>query len=190
MHSPAYCSPRSLSAPARAQTTVSAELDLTAGYSGEEVRAAASQLRLFGEGPGKIEFFAETAWGDRWAGDAPLLGQSVSGMDPIGTDVFGAAYPYRGHTQLIEAYAERFFRPRGTLLGVRAGRFRTPFGIYSRSDYGYTGFTRPPLIRYDGYFGLSNNWLEDGVTAHRRRAAALRRSERRPPARSWLCRQA
>jgi hypothetical protein len=151
------------SAPAGAQTTVSAELDLTAGYSGEEVRAAASQLRLFGEGPGKIEFFAETAWGDRWAGDAPLLGESVSGMDPIGTDVFGAAYPYRGHTQLIEAYAERFFRPRGTLLGVRAGRFRTPFGIYSRSDYGYTGFTRPPLIRYDGYFGLSNNWLEDGV---------------------------
>jgi hypothetical protein len=65
---------------------------------------------------------------------------------------------------LMEAYAERYFSPRGALLGVRAGRFRTPFGIYSRSDYGYTGFVRPPLIRYDGYFAVSNNWLEDGVT--------------------------
>jgi len=153
------------SAPARAQsTTVAAEMDLTAGYSGEEVRAAASQLRLFGQAPAGIEFFVETAWGDRWSGDAPLLGHSVSGIDPIGTDVFGAAYPYRGRAQLMEAFAERQFRPRGALLGIRAGRFRTPFGIYSRSDYGYSGFARPPLIRYDGYFGLSNNWLEDGAT--------------------------
>jgi hypothetical protein len=38
-----------------------------------------------------------------------------------------------------------------------------PFGIYSRSDHGYSGFLRPPLIRYDGYFGISNNWLEDGA---------------------------
>ena len=49
------------------------------------------------------------------------------------------------------------------MLGVRAGRFRMPFGIYSRSDHGYSGFLRPPLIRYDGYFGVSNNWLEDGA---------------------------
>jgi len=152
-----------LAAPVRAQTTVAAELDLTAGYSGEEIRAAASQLRLFGQGPAGIEFFAETAWGDRWSGDAPVLGAGISGIDPIGTDVFGAAYPYRGRAQLIEAYGERQFRPRQALLAVRAGRFRTPFGIYSRSDYGYSGFVRPPLIRYDGYFGLSNNWLEDGA---------------------------
>ena len=142
---------------------MAAELDLTAGFSGEEVRAAASQLRLFGQAPAKIEFFTETAWGDRWAGDAPLLGQNVSAADPMGTDVFGAAYPYRGRALLIEAYGERFFRPRGTLLGVKAGRFRMPFGIYTRSDYGYSGFARPPLIRYDGYYGLSNNWLEDGA---------------------------
>ena len=38
-----------------------------------------------------------------------------------------------------------------------------PFGIYSRSDYGYSGFLRPPLIRYDGYFGVSNSWLEEGA---------------------------
>jgi hypothetical protein len=148
--------------PARAQV-IAAELDLTAGYSGEDVHAAASQLRLFGEGPGGIAFFAEAAWGERWAGDAPVVGGGLSGVDPIGTDVFGSAYPYGGRTELIEMYAERTFRPRGALLGVRGGRFRMPFGIYSRSDHGYSGFLRPPLIRYDGYFGVSNNWLEDGA---------------------------
>jgi hypothetical protein len=148
---------------ARGQATLATEIDLTAGYSGEEVGAVASQLRLFGEAAAGIQFFAEAAWGDRWAGDAAVRGQSVSGVDPIGTDVFGAAYPYSGSVQLIEAWGERFFRPNGALLGVRAGRFRMPFGIYSRSDHGYSGFVRPPLVRYDGYFGLSNNWLEDGV---------------------------
>jgi hypothetical protein len=149
--------------PAHAQT-ISSEFDVTAGYSGEEIRAAASQIRLFGEATAGIGFFVEAAWGERWAGDAPVIGDGLSGVDPIGSDVFGAAYPYSGRVMLMEAYAERYFSPRGALLGVRAGRFRTPFGIYSRSDYGYTGFVRPPLIRYDGYFAVSNNWLEDGVT--------------------------
>ena len=149
--------------PAYAQTTIATEIDVTAAYSGEEIGAAASQVRLFGEGPGRIGFFAEAAWGERWAGDAPVVGELMSGTDPIGTDVFGAAYPYRGRTVLIEAYAERYFRPRGLVLGVRGGRFRMPFGIYNRSDYGYSGFLRPPLIRYDGYYGVSNNWLEDGA---------------------------
>lgn len=149
--------------PAHAQT-ISSEFDVTAGYSGEEIRAAASQIRLFGEATAGIGFLVEAAWGERWAGDAPVIGEGLSGVDPIGSDVFGAAYPYSGRVMLMEAYAERYFSPRGALLGVRAGRFRTPFGIYSRSDYGYTGFVRPPLIRYDGYFAVSNNWLEDGVT--------------------------
>src|SRR6476646_3040566 len=74
--------------------TASAELDLTAGYSGEEIRAAASQLRVFGEGPGKIRFFSEVSWGGRWAGDDPVIGAGLIGVDPIGSDVFGAAYPY------------------------------------------------------------------------------------------------
>jgi hypothetical protein len=151
-------------APARAQQTIAAELDMTAGYSGEDVRAAASQLRLFGEAPARIAFYAEAAWGDRWAGKAPIAGELVSGIDPMGTDVFGAAYPYHGRAQVIELYAERYFRPGGAVLSVRGGRFRMPFGIYSRSDYGYSGFLRPPLIRYDGYFGVSNNWLEDGAS--------------------------
>jgi hypothetical protein len=150
-------------APARAQETIAAELDVTTGYSGEDVGAAALQLRLFGKAPGAVDFFAEAVWGDRWAGDAPVIGGGLNGADPMGTDVFGAAYPYGGRTVLMEIYAERYFRPRGALLGVRAGRFRMPFGIYSRSDYGYSGFLRPPLIRYDGYFGVSNNWLEEGA---------------------------
>ena len=54
--------------------TISTEIDLTAGYSGEEVRTAASQIRLFGEAPGRVNFFLDAAWGDRWAGDAPIIG--------------------------------------------------------------------------------------------------------------------
>jgi hypothetical protein len=143
--------------------TLSSELDLTAGYSGEQIRAAASQLRLFGEVGAGIEVFAEAAWGDRWSGDAPVIGESLNGADPMGSDVFGAAYPYKGRIQLTEAFAERSFRPRGAVIGIRGGRFRLPFGIYNRSDHGYTGFVRPPLIRYDGYYGVSNNWMEDGA---------------------------
>ena len=47
--------------------------------------------------------------------------------------------------------------------GVRGGQYRTPFGIYSRSDYAYQGFLRAPLIRYDDYWSISNNFLERGV---------------------------
>jgi hypothetical protein len=147
----------------RAQTA-SVELDLTGGYSGEEIRATAAQLRGFGEVDrrSKVQYFGEVAWGQRWSSEEtealPLFGS-----DPMGTDVFGAAYPYRNKIQVIEAYAERTFRPRGALLSVRAGQYRTPFGIYDRSSYSYTGFIRPPLIRYDGYFGLSNNYTERGA---------------------------
>jgi hypothetical protein len=143
---------------------ISSEVDFTAGYSGEEIGAAASQIRFFGDAPARVAFFVEAAWGDRRAGDAPVIGEGLSGVDPIGTDVFGAAYPYSGRVIVMEAYVEKYFTPRGALLGVRGGRFRTPFGIYNRTDHGYTGFVRPPLIRYDGYFGVSNNWLEEGVT--------------------------
>lgn len=150
-------------APATAQQTISTEVDVTTGYSGEDISAAALQLRLAGRAPGGVEFFAEAAWGDRWSGGAPVVGEMLSGVDPLGTDVFGAAYPYSGRVRMIEMYAEKFFQPGGAMLGVRGGRFRMPFGIYSRSDFGYSGFLRPPLIRYDGYFGVSNNWLEEGA---------------------------
>ena len=143
--------------------TISAEADITAGYSGEEVRAAASQLRVFGDGPARVRYFAEVSWAGRWAGDDPVIGGGLIGVDPIGTDVFGAAYPYSRRVQVMEAYAEQYFKARGFLVGGRAGQFRTPFGIYTQSDYGYSGFVRAPLIRYDGYFALSNNWLEQGA---------------------------
>jgi hypothetical protein len=149
--------------PAEAQV-ISAEVDMTAGHSAEDISAAASQLRIFGEAPGQIQFLTEAAWGQRWSGDYPVIGGGLIGVDPMGSDAFGAAYPYNKRIELIEVYAERYFRPRGALLGARVGRFRTPFGIHTRSDYGYCGFVRPPLIRYDGYFALSNNWLENGAT--------------------------
>jgi hypothetical protein len=142
------------------------ELDLTGGYSGEKIRAAAAQARAFGEVDphSKIQYFGEVSWGQRWSNTTNyVLGGTLNGADPMGSDVFGAAYPYRKKIQVIEAYAERTFRPRGALLSVRAGQYRTPFGIYDRSSYGYSGFIRPPLVRYDGYFGLSNNYMERGA---------------------------
>ena len=144
--------------------TASVELDLTGGYSGEEIRAAATQLRAFGDldRRTKVQYFGEVAWGQRWSGEE-MEGLALFGADPMGSDVFGAAYSYRKKVQVIEAYAERTFRPRGALLSVRAGQYRSPFGIYDRSSYSYSGFIRPPLIRYDGYFGLSNNYMERGV---------------------------
>ena len=77
--------------PALAQGTIAAEIDFMAGYSGEDVRATASQFRLFGKAPGEVDFFAEAVWADRWAGEAPVIGESLSGADPMGTD----AYPAR-----------------------------------------------------------------------------------------------
>jgi hypothetical protein len=65
--------------------------------------------------------------------------------------------------QLSEAYVERMFRRNGLLVGVRAGQYRTPFGIYTRSDYAYQGFLRAPLVRYDDYWSISNNFLERGL---------------------------
>lgn len=64
--------------PLQAQTP-SVELDLTGGYSGEAVRAAATQLRLFGEVPAGIKYFAEASWGCRWAGDSPVIGGGLIG---------------------------------------------------------------------------------------------------------------
>jgi hypothetical protein len=43
------------------------------------------------------------------------------------------------------------------------GRYRTPFGISGRGDQAYTGFLRPPLVRYGYDEGISNYWRERGV---------------------------
>ena len=127
--------------------TITVETAVTAGASTDDATAAATQLRAFGETPFRIRYYAEAAWA------------STSGT----TDAFGAAYPYTKRLQPIENYAEWFASPGAALVGVRAGRYRAPFGISNASDHAYTGFLRAPLIRYDGYYALSNNFLEHGV---------------------------
>jgi hypothetical protein len=135
-------------APAQGQSLAS-ELDLTVGYSSDDsVKAVATQLRAFGDVKAGIRFNIEGTWAQRSDDD---------------TDAFGAAYPYSGRVQVSEAYAERTFQRGSALAGIRLGRYRTPFGIYSRSDHAYSGFLRAPLIRYDEYWALTNNFLEHGA---------------------------
>jgi hypothetical protein len=124
------------------------EVTQSAGYSTEQVAAAATQAKVFGDAWAGIRFTAEAAWGARSESES---------------DVFGAAYPYENRLQVIEAFAERIFQPGPSLFVLRAGRYRTPFGISNGSDHAYTGFLRAPLIRYDDYYALSNNFLEHGL---------------------------
>ena len=137
--------PGPLAAQSRA---ASAEISITGGASTQNIEAAATQVRLFGEVAPDLRFYVEGSWASR------------SG---IASDAFGAAYPYDKRVRAIEVYGEKIFRGETLLAGVRAGRYRTPFGIYGRSDHAYSGFLRAPLIRYDGYWTVSNNHLEGGV---------------------------
>lgn len=138
-----------LARPAAAQT-VAAEVSQTVGVSSADNSAAATQAKVFGDAWSGVRFTAETVWGARYGS-----GQS---------DAFGAAYPYDRELKVMEAYADRIFRPGQGLVVVRAGRFRTPFGISSASDHAYAGFLRAPLIRYDNYWAVSNNFLEHGAS--------------------------
>ena len=128
--------------------SLTVEADITAGYSTEEIGALATQLRAFGDLKAGVRFYLESAWARH------------SGKE---SDAFTAAYPYDGHVNVIETYGERLFTPGKSLVSVRAGRYRTPFGIAGRSDHAYSGFLRSPLIRYDDYFALSNTFLEQGA---------------------------
>jgi hypothetical protein len=133
---------------ASGQTATQIEIAVTGGASTQSVGAAATQVRVFGEPKRNLRFFLETAWATQ------------SGRV---SDAFGGAYPYDGEAHAIETYGEFMHSSPAALLGVRAGRYRTPFGLHARGDHAYNGYTRPPLIRYDDYFGLSNNFLEGGV---------------------------
>jgi hypothetical protein len=136
---------------AAAAQTVIGEAAVAAGHSTQaDTSAAATQVRLFGDVTPALRFFAEGTW-------ARTSNSEV--------DAFGTAYPYRNRGQVMEAYAEWVVSSGGRVLGLKGGRYRMPFGISSGSDHAYTGFLRAPLIRYDGYFALSNNFLEHGVTA-------------------------
>ena len=129
--------------------SITGEVALSAGASTDDVTAAAVQTRAFGELTGGIRYFVEAAWA------------RTSDTD---SDAFSSAYPYANRVQVIEAYGERLFNPDGGLVNARAGRFRTPFGIYNASDHAYSGFLRSPLVRYDGYYALSNTSLEHGAS--------------------------
>lgn len=131
--------------------SLTAEADLSAGYSSQDVRVASTQIRAFGDAIRGLQFFAEVA---------------VAGSSGEETDAFSGAYPYEGGLRVIEAYVEHPIRAGRLVGGLRGGRFRTPFGIYNRGDHAYNGFLRAPLIRYDGYFALSNNYLEHGAAGY------------------------
>ena len=133
--------------PARGQS-LSVEADVTAGYSTDEVVGVATQVRAFGDLKAGVRFYLEGAWARRSHKE---------------TDAFAAAYPYGGRVEAIETYGERLFMPGKALIAVRGGRYRTPFGLASRSDHAYSGFLRAPLIRYDDYYALSNTFLEHGA---------------------------
>jgi hypothetical protein len=130
--------------------SLAVEVDQTVGHSTEGVSAAGTQLRTFGEVTPMIRFKVEAAWAARSADEG---------------DAFEAAYPYAEHLQVIEAYGERLFAPGHGVLAIRVGRYRTPFGISSASDHAYSGFLRAPLIRYDDYYALSNNFSSTARTS-------------------------
>lgn len=127
---------------------VAVEVNQAAGGSSEEIAGVGTQVRVLGEIASRWRFEAEGAWGDRTAGTS---------------DVLGAAYPYGGRAEVMEAYVE-YMRPAGRgIRSIRGGRYRTPFGFSAASDHAYIGFLRPPLIRYGDYYALSNGYLEHGV---------------------------
>jgi len=130
---------------ARAQL-LTTEATISAGASTDNVTAGATQVRAFGEARG---------W--RFYGDASFAARRDSA-----SDAFGAAYPYSPKSSLLELKLEKTQIQGQRLLGMRLGRYRTPFGIYSGSDQGYMGFLRAPLIRNSYYWALSNNYLETG----------------------------
>jgi hypothetical protein len=125
---------------------VTTEATISAGATTDNVAAGATQVRAFGEVRG---------W--RFYGDASFAARRDSE-----SDAFGAAYPYEPKSSLLELKLEKTQIKGERLLGIRLGRYRTPFGIHSGSDQGYVGFLRAPLIRNSYYWALSNNYLETG----------------------------
>jgi hypothetical protein len=132
-----------------AAQTLAAEADVTVGASTQGTQATAAQARAFGELPHHWRFYGDTTWAARRGPES---------------DAFGAAYPYEPKLRLMELYVENTVVRGSTLVGARVGRYRTPFGISGRSDHGYVGFARAPMIRYSDYWALSNNYLETGAS--------------------------
>jgi hypothetical protein len=131
--------------------TAAVEVVQSVGGSTESLASAAVQARGIAEPVRGLRLRFETAWGTRTK-------TRTEGW----SDVFGTAYPYEGRVDVIESYAEWLRDGRG-LRAVKAGRYRTPFGLSNASDHAYIGFLRPPLIRYGDYWGMSAGYLEHGV---------------------------
>jgi hypothetical protein len=123
---------------------------VTAGYSTQGVRALSTQLRLFGSPRKGLRYFLE--------GSAVARGGNR-------IDVFSSANSYAPGARVEEAYVEQTWGSPKLSAGLRAGQFRTPFGQYYRSDYGYNGFLRPPVTRSTYYWGVGSHWREGGVNA-------------------------
>jgi hypothetical protein len=137
-----------LATPAAAQA-LTGEIDVTAGASTDEVAAYSTQARLFGASHSNWRYYAELTWG---------------GVNSeYESDAFLATYPYDKRVRPMETFGEKMFKPGHGLLSIRGGRYRTPFGIYARSEQGYIGFLRAPLIRYGENFALANTFLEAGA---------------------------
>src|SRR5205807_1814322 len=107
-------------------------VDVTVGVSSDEASTASTQARLFGATKSDWRYYLEGTWG------------TIDGH--YSSDVFASAYPYDGRVRAMEAFGEKTIHPNDSLVGVRAGRYRTPFGISGRSDHAYSGFLRAPLI--------------------------------------------
>jgi len=135
-------------AAAGAQTRTG-EVDATVGASTDDAQTASTQIRLFGATASDWRYYFEVSLG------------TITG--DLSSDAFASAYPYDGRLRPIEAFGEKTLHPRGALLGMRAGKYRTPFGISGRSDHAYSGFLRAPSIRYGEYFALSNTFFEAGA---------------------------
>ena len=129
--------------------TLTTEAEVTVGTSTQDVSVASTQVRAFGDVGG---------W--RFYGDAVLADRH--GREE--SDAFGAAYPYESKLSLMELKLEKAKVSGERLVGVRLGRYRTPFGIYGGSDQGYMGFLRAPLMRNSYYWALSNNYTETGAS--------------------------
>jgi len=134
--------------PVSAQTATT-ELDVTVGHSTDQVEAASSQVRIFGDAIAGWRYYFEGTWAQTWGPTS---------------DAFGSAYPYDKRVHPMEMYGEKTSQFGPYVAGVRVGRYRTPFGIYSRTDHAYNGLLRAPLIRYGAYWALSNNFLEGGAS--------------------------
>ena len=131
--------------------TVTAEADLTAGRSTENVNAVATQLRLFGSVGREWRMWAEVTWAGNYKNRE--------------SDAFGDAYPYDRRVRPMEIYLERALPRAGRIAALRVGRYREPFGLSARSDHAYAGFSRAPLIRYGRNWALSNSFMTTGIDA-------------------------